>query len=328
MRAITVKTPGPAEALEVTELPDPSPGRGELTIDVAYAGVGFVDTMFRSGTFELPTPFTPGIEATGYVRAVGSDVEGFVPGQPVGALLNDFGRTMRAGGYAEIAVAHATMATRLPDDADLARVCAVLVNGGTAWTVLHDLARLDVRDRVLILGASGGLGEVAARVAAIRPARSVIGVFGRALPRARPDLPWTDTVLAADLDATIADLTEGHGVDVVIDPVGGALRETAYGHLAPFGRQIVVGNASGEDRTISADSAWANSRQVIGFSQGGTAHLVPDRVQSALSAIVDLTHRGLLGTDAPAVVPLDEAAEVHRALEDRRAPVKTVLRVR
>ncbi|MDT0345072.1 quinone oxidoreductase family protein [Streptomyces litchfieldiae] len=327
MRAVVVRSPGPADSLEAVELPDPSPGPDELTVEVAYAGVGFVDTLFRSGAFGLPTPFTPGIEVTGHVREVGPGVAGFRPGQPVAALLNDFGRGMRAGGYAEVAVAHAAMTTRLPDGADLARVAAVLVNGVTAWLALRDLARLDVRDDVLVLGASGGLGGITGRLAAIHPARRVIAVA--ASPGKRlSDATWTDVVHGADLGSAVRELTDGRGVDVVIDPVGGELRTRAYDQLAPFGRLVMLGNASGRDTAIPGDSLWLGTRQVLGLSLGGVAHLIPRRVGAALTALVDLVHRGVLREPAPAILPLDRVAEVHRALEDRTAPAKTVLAVR
>jgi NADPH2:quinone reductase len=294
MRAVVVTEPGPAESLKAVELPEPSPGQGELSIDVTYAGVGFVDTLFRSGAFGLPTPFTPGLEVTGRVREVGDGVTGFAPGQPVAALLNDFGRGMRAGGYAEIAIAHATMSTPLPGDADLARIAGVLVNGVTAWMALHELARLDVRDEVLVLGASGGLGSIAGRLAAVHPARSVTAVVGSgAVP---PDQKtWTCVVPATDLEAAVRKVTDGRGVDVVIDPVGGELRTRAHELLAPFGRHVVLGTASREDRPISADAAFVHTRQLLGFSLGGVAH---ER-----------------GPDRP------------RALEERAAPAKTVLAV-
>src|SRR5690606_21089536 len=99
MRAVVVTTPGPAESLQVVEVPPPSPGPGELSIDVEFAGVGFVDTLFRAGAFAMPMPLTPGIEVTGRVRELGPGVTGFRVGQPVAALLNDFGRGPRNGGY-------------------------------------------------------------------------------------------------------------------------------------------------------------------------------------------------------------------------------------
>jgi NADPH2:quinone reductase len=331
MRAVVVEKPGPAETLSVTETPAPAPGPGEISVDVSYAGVGFVDTLFRAGAFELPLPFVPGIEAAGHVREAGPGVTGFEPGAPVGVLLNDFGRGPRAGGYAEVAVAHASMATVLPADADLARMCALLINGVTGWLALHDLARVTDRDTVLVLGAGGGLGSITGRLAAAHGVRRVVGVFGSEARKPADGGEWTDMVLAADLTAAVAEITGadgGGGVDVVIDPVGGDLRTRAFDLLAPFGRQVVVGNASGQDPALSGDAVWLHSRQLLGLSLGGVAHAVPERVGAALSAVVDLVHRGVVREPAPAVLPLDRAAEVHAALENRTAPAKTVLAVR
>lgn len=321
MRAVVVSEPGSVEALELVEVPVPRPGEGELTIDVEFAGVGFVDTLFRSGALDFPAPFTPGIEVTGRVRELGPGVSGFEVGQPVGASLNDFGRAARVGGYAEVAVAHASMAAPIPEDADRARIAAALVNGVTAWLALNDLARLQPQDDVLVLGASGGLGGTMCRLAAIHPARRVIGVAGRAAVPAE----CTDVVPPADLGKAVRELTGGRGVDIVIDPVGGRLRREAFESLAPFGRLMVVGDASGQDEPLSGDAAWLGSRQVIGLSVGGVAHLVPGKVSAATRAVIDLVHRGVLDEPAPAFVPLDRVGEVHQALENRTAPPKTVI---
>jgi NADPH2:quinone reductase len=116
-------------------------------------------------------------------------------------------------------------------------------------------------------------------------------------------------------------------VDVVIDPVGGELRARAHELLAPFGRHVVLGTASREDRPISTDGAFVHTRQLLGFSLGGVAHLVPERVGTALAAVVELVHRGVIREPVPAIVPLDRVSDVHRALEERAAPAKTVLAV-
>jgi NADPH:quinone reductase-like Zn-dependent oxidoreductase len=174
MRAVIVEAPGPPEVLRIANAATPSPGPGELAIDVEYAGVGLVDALFRSGAIELPTPLTPGIEVSGHVRETGPDVTGFEPGE----------------------------------------------------------------------------------------------------------------------------------------------------------RLVVVGNASGNDDLLSGDAAWLGTRQILGLNLGGVAHLIPDRVGAALSAIVDLVHRDVLREPAPSIVPLEDAAEVHVALEARTAPHKTVLAVR
>ncbi|MFF2550278.1 zinc-binding alcohol dehydrogenase family protein [Nocardia sp. NPDC058058] len=326
MRAIVVETPGPAEALRTAEIAEPAPGAGELVIEVAYAGVGFVDTLFRSGVFDLPAPSVPGLEITGRVHRVGAGVAGFHPGQRVAALLNDFGRGPRAGGYAEFAVAHSSMVIPLPADADLAMTAAVLINGVTAWMALHDLARVDTSDSVLVLGG-GGVGAMTRRLAEISPVGTVIAVAsGRAKALDKPGT-WIHLTPADLLERTVGEVTGGRGVDVVVDAVGGELRTRAWELLAPFGRHVILGNASGDDPVVSTDSAWHGTRQLMGLSLGGVAHRIPDRIRTVLAAVADLAHRGILVQNGLAVVPLDEVAEVHRALEQRTAPPKTVLAV-
>lgn len=129
----------------------------------------------------------------------------------------------------------------------------------------------------------------------------------------------TDAVIAAELGARLDELTGDGNVDVVIDPVGGELRTAAFAQLAPFGRHIVLGNASGEDRSLSGDAAWINTWTVAGLNLGGIAHLAPGRVHDALRAVVALVARGALREPAPALEPLQNAGSVHRALEDRTA---------
>lgn len=218
MRAAAVDEFGPPESLRVTERGTPEPGNDEISIDVDYAGVGFVDTPLRSGAFPMSTPMVPGIEVTGRVRAVGPNVDDIVPGQAIAALLNDFGRGDRAGGYAEVAVVHRTMVAALPEGADLPRVTAVITNGVTAWMALHDVARLRARDRVLVLGVTGGLGATTARLAALHPAAQVIGVVGHDPSRAPSEC--TDVIVARELDQQLQRLTPEGKVEVVIDPVG------------------------------------------------------------------------------------------------------------
>jgi NADPH:quinone reductase len=320
-----VRQPGPPETLRLEDGADPIPDRAELLIDVTYAGVGFVDTLLRAGVFDLPLPLIPGIEVSGRVRACGSEVERVAVGDQVVALLNDFGRKPRAGGYAQLAVAHASMVAHIPEGLDPARAAASAVNGATAWIALRELARIASSDRVLVLGATGGLGSIAARIAAVTPAPQVVGVVGSERRRHLAPDECTEVIAAPDLMGAATELTNGEGFDVIVDPVGGDLRDLAFQHLAAFGRLLVLGNASGDDRRLSADAAWLGSRQVIGFSLGGVAHLIPDRVSAALESVVALLARGAIGEQAPAVRPLEEAPIVHRELEERQAPTKTVL---
>ena len=325
MLAAAVEEFGPAEVLKVVSVPVPRPGRGEISIDVEYAGVSFVDTLIRSGVFPVPMPVVPGIEVTGRVRAVGAGVQGFASGQVVAALLNDYGRAQRAGGYAQVAVAHHTMAVPVPDGADLRQVTAVIVNGVTAWTALHSVALLRSRDRVLVLGVTGGLGAIAARLAALYPAAQVIGVVGSD-PAGAP-AECTDVIVASEFGGRLDQVAADGMVDVVIDSVGGPLRPAAFGRLAPFGRHVVLGDASRDDRPLSGDEAWLANRTIAGLNIGGIGHLRPDMVTDALTAVISLVARGTLTEPLLAIEPLGNAWLVHAALENRTAPAKTVLAI-
>lgn len=321
VRAIVVRDVGGVEALEMVKRPQPRPRRGEVSIDVAFAGVGLVDVLFRSGTLPMSMPFTPGIEVTGHIREVGADVDEFHEGQPVAALLNDFGRTQRAGGYAEVAVAHHTMTTALGADSDLPKVAGSLVNEVTAWMALHDIARAAPSDTVVVLGASGGLGGTTVRIAALVPCHRVVAVVSKDPSRAPKQC--TEAVLTGDLEEWAHD--DDNSIDVIIDPVGGRARTSMFEHLAPFGRHVIVGNASGDDTTMSSDAAWHGTRTVSGLSLGAIAHLRPEAVRRALTSVVSLLDRGLLAEPSPDVQPLHQVRDVHAALENRTAPPKTVL---
>jgi NADPH2:quinone reductase len=309
--------------LEYRELPTPEPSPDEVSIDVAYAGVGMVDSLFRDGSIPLELPFIPGIEATGSVRAVGRNVVDLKPGDRVAVLLNDFGRVQRVGGYAEVAVAHQDMTARVPEGADLVATTAALANGVTAWIALHALAKVTSEDTVVVLGASGGLGATAVRVAAAIPARRVVAVVGRDVSRAPAE---AGEVVLADDFATWLD-AQGDSIDVVVDPVGGTLRAEAFRHLAPFGRHLVLGDASGNDVEISSDAAWLATRSLIGFSLGAVAHRAPQLVRSAMDDVIGLVASGVLVEPDPEVVPLSDVVSVHERIVSRRAPAKTLLAV-
>ena len=326
MRAVIVNEPGPAEVMQVATLPEPEPGTGEISIDVAYAGVGFVDTLFRSGAFDLGLPFTPGIEVAGRVRAVGPGVIDLQAGQPVAALLNDFGRGARAGGYAEVAVARADLSVVLDEDSDLATAAAVLANGTTAWLALVEMARVQAGDNVLVLGASGGLGGITAGIARSLGVGRVIGVVGSEARRsAAVGAGCTDTLLAGELPEAVGELTGGAGVDVAVDTVGGRLRRAAFDQLAELGRLVVVGNVSGEDVPLSGDTLWHGTKAALGLSLGGIAHLMPEQVATAAMSVLEQVRTGATVPSPASILPLDEAPVAHRALETRSAPAKIVL---
>jgi len=328
MKAISIDDPGGPESLQLTEVAEPQPEAGEVTIDVAFAGVGFVDVLLRRGAFSLPMPLTPGIEVSGRVREIGLGVEHLSPGEPVAALLNDFVNLRGAGGYAEVAKARAALTVRLDAHADLATAASVLVNGATAWMAISTLARVQKDECVLVLGATGGLGALLGQLARKAGAARIIGVVGSAAKReVAARLGYSDVLAADDLATSLKRVMADRGVDVVFDPVGGSARRIAFEHLAPLGRLVILGNASGVDESFSGDAFWHGSKAVMGLSLGAMAHLFPDRVAAAARQVLGWAARNDLATEPPLVLPLAEAADAHRMLEARKVSGKIVLRV-
>jgi NADPH:quinone reductase len=327
MRAISITAPGEPDVLQLVEAPEPTPAPGEVTIDVAYAGVGLVDVLFRRGIVPLPMPLTPGIEVSGRVRSVGEGVDSLRPGEPVAALLNDFVNLPGAGGYAEVARARAALTVPLDANFDLASAASVLVNGTTAWMAIGELARVQTADDVLVLGATGGLGGLIGQCARKAGAGRVIAAVGTpSKQEAAARLGYTDVLLSDELAEGLERITGGRGVDAAFDPVGGNLRRVAFENLAPLGRLVILGNASGSDVDFVGDRLWHETKAVMGLNVGGITHLLPDRVAGAARDVLTWTARGDLDAAPAAALPLAEAAEGHRMLEERRVTGKLVLR--
>ena len=326
MKAISISAPGGPDMLRLIERADPQPGADEVTIDVAYAGVGLVDTIFRRGELRIPMPLVPGIEVSGHIREVGAGVGDLHPGQPVAALLNDFVNLPGCGGYAQIARARAALTIPLPDRCDLADAASILVNGTTAWMALRDVARVKQGEKILVLGATGGLGSSIAQTARKTPAAQVIGMVGSASKRKAAETLRYDRVIAADgLAEALADTGP---LDVVFDTVGGKPRRLAFENLAPLGRLIILGNAIGKDDSFSGDQIWLGSKTVSGLSVGGIAHIAPAQIASAAKDVLDWAASGAIDAKPNRILPLQEAAVAHRLLEARELAGKVVLKVR
>jgi NADPH:quinone reductase len=329
MRAVSITTYGGPEVLELVDIPVPTPGEGEVTIDVKFAGVGFVDVLFRRGAFALTAlPLTPGIEVTGLVRQVGSGVHGLAIGMAVAALLNDFVNLPGCGGYAEVARARAALAIPLPPNTDLSSAAAALVNGATAWLAIHELARLRRSESVFVPGATGGLAGLICQLARRVGASPINGTVSRMEKREAALRLGYDDILAAELSTEWLQNVYGQrGIDVVFDAVGGASRRIAFQHLAPLGRLVILGNASGADVAFSGDEFWHGSTTVQGLSLGRLTHLVPDKIATAAQEVLGLVANREIRTEPARVLPLSQAAEAHRLIESRSATGKMVLQV-
>ncbi|MGM9484799.1 quinone oxidoreductase family protein [Roseateles sp. NT4] len=307
MRAIVVEQFGGPQVLALKDVVEPQPMGGEVAIKVSYAGVGFVDTLVRAGHFAfVKLPTIPGIEVAGHIHAVGEGVKGLRVGDPVAALLNDFSRG-GMGGYAEIAIAKAALTCPVTHDGDLLRAAAVLVNGATALMALESLRP---GASVAVSGATGGLGRCLLTAARYLGAKHVLAISSKE--------DQTEQLLQAGATEVIAprDLGErAANFDVACDTVGGATRIKLLGLLQTQGQLKILGNASGDDPSLSGDRIWLRNITVTGLSTGGISHVFPERLAVAGRLALSVFDRPPV---PPTVLSIDQAADAHRELENGR----------
>src|SRR5256885_3458598 len=255
VRAVAFESAGGPEVLRLRELPDPVPGPGEVLIRVAYAGLNYAEVMRRRGDFGAPHgPTVPGLEVSGHVAALGDGVDGLVLGDPVTAFTD-------TGGYAELAVARAALVQPLrtaAGEVDLRTGGGFSCVVPTSYGLLADAARLRSGESVLVHAAAGGVGSVAGQVARALGAGLVLGTVGSEAKRDYAlRFGYDEVWLREGFVERARSATSGRGIDVVLDSIGGATREQGLDALAPLGRLVVVGNASGSgDVPVSSDRLW------------------------------------------------------------------------
>ncbi|WP_027344021.1 quinone oxidoreductase family protein [Hamadaea tsunoensis] len=323
MEAIGFDVAGGPEVLRRVTLPDPVAGPGEVVIRVAYAGVNYAEAEHRRGVFGPADGIeVPGLEVSGTVAALGPGVDAFTVGQPVAAYLPAF------GGYAgQVAVA-AAFVLPLPDGWDLAAAGGFGCIAPTAYGVVA-AGRVTAGDTVLVHAAAGGVGSLAGQIARALGAHQIIGTVGDPAKAAHALRSGYDLVLprSAYADAVL-EATGGRGVDVVLDPVGGRVRADSIPLLAPFGRLVAFGNAAGEpDLTLPVQPLWKNNRTVGGYNIGDLARRAPALWRAHALAVLDLVAAGRVRFDIAEIVPIDEAASVHKRLDEGATVGKIVLAV-
>lgn len=318
MKAVVIPEFGEAEVLREAATRVPEPGPGQVSIDVAYAGANFAEVLYRRGVVDVPLPFVPGIEVSGRIRAVGEGVVGLAPGQPVAALT-----IVDSGGYAEVVVTHAGLAAPLEDgpNLDLVTAAALPSNSTTAFLVLDKVARLAPGESVLVHAAAGGVGSQLGQVARLLGAGRVVGTVGSPAKVEVARGFGYDEVFLRDQVADAGDF------DVVVDMVGGPARQASLDRLAPLGRLVVMGNASGaEDVGISANELWFSNKTVSGFNLAAYSAVHPEDAGRALRRAAQATHEGTLRIQVE-TLPLSQVVEAHKRIESGSTTGKLVLKV-
>ncbi|WP_428954106.1 quinone oxidoreductase family protein [Streptomyces sp. cg35] len=320
MRAVRFGEYGGPEVLTTADVDVPEPGPGQVTVDVAYAGVNFADLKARSEGYRVAAlPFVPGLEMSGRIRALGPGVERLTVGQEVAALTE-------GGTYAEVAVADAVTVFPLPAGLSLRTAATLPTVLPTAYALLHAVGRLRAGESVLVQGAAGGVGTVAGQLARAAGAGAVYGVVSSAAKAEYARKHGYDEVVLADgFGSSLRELTGGRGVDLALDPVGGDTFRETLGALAVFGRAVSFGNASSAPAWQAGQAElYPTALSVGGFSILTLAKTAP----AELRALAERAF-AVPGVELPVTgeFALSQAAEAHRVMGSRTSTGKLLLRV-
>ena len=313
MRAIQITEFGGPEVLTLVDLPTPEPQPNEVLIEVRRAGLNFADTHQRTNSYlaKAELPLVPGSEVAG----VRTDT-----GQRVVALTGN-------GGYAQHAVAPESLTFPIPDGVDDGTALALLLQGLTAWHLYKTCGKVAPGESVVVHAAAGGVGSLAVQLGKPLGAGRVIATASSEEKRRLALELGADAATDADPEGMSERLRECNGgkpVDVVFEMAGGKVFEESLSALAPFGRLVAYGIASGEQNEISTGQLMRRSRSVVGF---WLMHCLgrPEMVDEALADLFARAGRGELKAVVGGTYPLAEAAQAQRDLQERRTTGKLLL---
>lgn len=322
MRAFLCTEPGSAPVLSVQEVRAPRPSPSEVLIEVASCGVNYPDVLMISGGYQMQPdpPFSPGGEIAGVVTAVGADVRGARVGDRVAAAIG-------WGGMAEQVTVAASGVVDIPDGVSLVDASALLAAHGTAFHALHDRAGLRPGETLLVLGAAGGVGLAAVELGALAGARVIAAASTDEKLELCRSRGATATINYAtqDVRSRIREETDGAGIDVCFDPVGGSLTEAVVRSMAWEGRHLVVGFAAGEIPRLALNLPLLKGCSVVGVFYGAHASRRPDADRANVVGLLAMLEAGELRPHIADRVPLDRAHDAISALGDRRAEGKLVV---
>jgi len=321
MQAIRVRQFGDPEVLTLEEVPDLTPGDGEVLVEVKAAGVNPVDTYVRGGSYAIkpPLPYTPGIDGAGIVRQVGADVTNVKPGDRVYVAHGTGGST---GTYAQQMICGAAAVHALPEPISFAQGAGIGVPYATAWRALVLKAQMLAGDTLLVHGASGSVGLAAVQIARAA-GLTVIGTAGtergRALVRAQGAHHALDHT-APDYRDEIRRLTASHGPDVILEMLANVNLNHDLTLIAPRGRIVIVGNRANIE--ITPRLVMSKESIVTGLTLWNTPDAEARRIHAALGAGLA---SGALSPVVREELPLADAPTAHRRVMEPGAAGKIVL---
>jgi NADPH2:quinone reductase len=315
--------------LAVVTLPDPAPGPGEVVIKVAAAGLNFADILMCQGRYQErpPVPFTPGLELAGTVLTVGDGVRVLAPGDRVAALTTS--SSTIGGALAERVAVAAGQVVPIPLTMSFDAAAALLINYGTGWFALRDRAAIVEGEWLLVHAGAGGVGSAAIQLGRAAGARVIATAGGADKVALCRELGAELAVdyRADDFVARVKEHTEGHGADVVYDPVGGDVFDGSRRCIAWGGRILVIGFASGRVPDVPANHVLVKNYSVVGVHFGGAVTRDDALLPRLASELTALHARGAIDPLVFATVPFAEVPAALASLGARGTTGKVVVSV-
>ena len=322
MRALVCVEYGPADKLVIEQRDDPQVGPGEVLVQIKAAGINFPDNLLIHGQYQVKVspPFVPGSEASGVIAAVGDGVGGLSVGDQVVALPEH-------GAFAEKCVLPAERVLPMARGMSFEQAAGFAITYGTTYHAYKQSAALKAGETVLVLGAAGGVGSTAVELAKSMGATVIAAASSAAKCEYAKEMGadhlinYTEQSLRDEVKA----LTDGRGVDVVYDPVGGELAQQALRATAWHGRYLVIGFASGEIPQLPANLALLKEASIIGVWWGTWASRDPKASYQNFKELMQMAAKGELKLRVTETFALDQYVEAFAAITTRRARGKVIL---
>lgn len=326
MKALLCKAFGPAETLTLEDIDSPRPKGNEVLIEVQAAGVNFPDTLIIEGKYQFkpPFPFSPGGEVAGVVAAVGDKVAHLKAGDRVMALTG-------WGGFAEQVTAPAYNVLPVPASMDLTTAAAFGMTYGTSMHALKQRATLKPSETLLVLGAAGGVGLAAVEIGKATGAKVIAAASSAEKLEVARNAGADELINYSEqsLKDEVKKLTNGQGVDVIYDPVGGPLFEEAFRCMAWNGRFLVVGFAAGGGiPALPANLPLLKGASLVGVFWGSFAQRQPADNAENFRQLFAWHAEGKLKPLVSQTFPLARGGEAIDALGQRKAVGKLVVTMR
>ena len=320
MKAIQVSQPGGPEAMQLVDLPVPTPKPNEAVVKIVAAGVNFIDVYNREGRYKVPTPFVLGQEAAGTITALGSGVTNLKAGDRVAY-------TGVLGAYADYAAVPADRLVKIPDRVSDQQAAAAMLQGMTAHYLSHDTFPLKKGQTTLIHAAAGGVGLLLVQMAHNIGARVIGTVSTEEKARMARDAGANEVILytQVDFESETKRLTNGKGVDVVYDSVGKTTFDKGLNVLLPRGMMVLFGGSSGPVPPF--DPLLLTQKGSLFLTRPSLNHYImtTDELQARAGAVLNMIESGTLKLRIGHTYRLSDAQQAHRDLEGRKTTGKLLL---